>query len=402
MDIKKALLEVEEIENKIIDFRRDFHKHPEIGFDTFRTAEIIGDFLEELGYHVKKNAAISGVIADLKKDFEGETILLRADIDAIEIDELNECDYKSINQGKMHACGHDAHPAMLMGAAEILAKHKNEIDGNVRLVFQPSEELAFDIDGERTSGGKYMVKRENVMDNVSMCFALHVDPMIEAGTIVYSKKEVTASFSAFNITLEGKSTHISSQNKGIDSILMAAEFINQIQRIPLKELDPFDVAVINIGIIKGGTARNTVASTTELLGGFRTYSKDVTNHIWKSIKDKLEGIKRSYGGDYKLEITSNNSPAVINDSKANEILARGARHSFDTDCVVETTNKSMGSEDFAEYSIVAPGCLAALGVGNKSKGINVYVHNGHFKIDESALVMGSKVFLGIVHEYFSK
>lgn len=401
MDIKLMHSQVDAIEDKIIDFRRDVHKHPEIAFETHRTAELIANRLEEFGYYVRRNAAISGVVADLKKDFDGDTLLLRADIDALELQELNDVEYKSTVDGKMHACGHDAHAAMLLGAAEVIIKHKDEIDGNIRFVFQPCEETARTIDGELTWGGRYMVKHENVMKNVNMCFALHINDHNPTGTISYNKKEATAASAGFTITFKGKGTHTSTQNLGTDSILMAAEFITQVQRIPMKELDPYEVCVLNIGMINGGTARNIVPETTQIVGGFRTYSTETTAYIWKSIEDKLEGVKRSFGGDYILK-SEYESPPTINDSRANLVMKNGAGHVFDEESVIEIQEKgSLGGEDFAEYSIVKPGCMAWLGAAGDTEKES-FIHNGKFCIDEKALALGSKTFIGVVYEYFKR
>ena len=281
------------IQEEIIEWRRDFHTHPELGFKEFRTSAKVADELEKLGYRVRRNVGRTGVVADLGDD-NGPCIAIRADMDALPILEANDVPYKSQNEGTMHACGHDSHTAMALGAATLLAKEK--FPGKVRFLFQPSEEIG---DEEGISGAPRMIE-DGAMEGVDMVIALHVDPATPVGNIQISDGPSSGGVDSWYGRIIGKGGHGAMPHHAVDPFYIAAHVMIALNAIVSRRLDPFDPAVVSIGTLNGGFTQNVIPAQVDISGTLRYTDKKVQKQIHKEIKRAFE-LAKTLGGDYELK-----------------------------------------------------------------------------------------------------
>lgn len=276
-----SINEIKKYEKEIIDIRRDIHMHPETGFEEVRTSEKVAKLLEEYGIEVIRNIAKTGVVGILKGTGEGKTIALRADMDALNMPEECELEYKSKIDGKMHGCGHDTHTAMLLGAAKALSENRDKINGTVKFVFQPAEE------GPKPGGGT-LVMESGILDDVDAIYAIHVNPLFETGMIAIYQNEAMASTDFFRIVLKGKGTHASAPHTGIDPIVMSSQVISAFQNIISRELDPVDPAVISVCTINGGSTFNVIPEDVTLTGTVRTLNEEVREKVFDRMEKHSE------------------------------------------------------------------------------------------------------------------
>lgn len=372
------LEEALKIKDQIIAWRRDFHMHPELGYEEDRTSKIVEEHLREWGYRIKRVG--TGIIADIG---EGEkTIALRADMDALPIQEENDVPYKSKIPGKMHACGHDAHTAMLLGAAKIISQHRDELPNRVRLIFQPAEE---------GGNGALRMIEGGALEGVNAIFGLHVWSELESGVIGIREGPFMAGVGRFDIEIFGKGGHGASPHETVDPIPIAAQTILAFQTIISRNLNPLESGVVSIGSVKAGEAFNVIPEKVYMTGTYRFFTSETKVLIEKRIREILNGITSANGASYELKIVEV-GPPTVNDPK----MAAYARESAQRlGLKVREVPKTMGAEDFAFYLQRVPGTFIALGIKNEEKGITQPHHSPKFDVDEDVLPLGTALEVGL-------
>jgi len=392
MDIKAL---VKEHNDELIELRRDLHKHPELGFKEFRTSKKVASYLKGLGLEVKENVAETGVVGLLKGDNPGKTLMLRADMDALPIKEQNDVEYKSENEGVMHACGHDGHTSMLMVAAKILSKHKDKINGNIKFVFQPNEE------GE---AARRMIE-EGVLENpkVDGSFGIHLWSPIESGKIAISHGAVMGGLYEFELKIKGQGGHTSAPHDAIDPIIVASNVIQNVQSIQTREIDPLKPTLIMFGQINGGTATNIIPEEVMLRGTIRYLYRDNPEGNERP-KERFERIIKnvcdSHRAEYELEYIVE-SPPVYNNEDMVEMAYESAQEVLENKSdIVDYTN--LAGEDFGEFSDEVPSTFYFIGTGNEEKGTNFAHHHPKFNIDEDTLSLGVEMHVRSALNYLSK
>lgn len=376
----------------IVALRRYFHAHPELPKQEFHTAEKIEEELHKIGLETKR-VGETGVYAEIHGEKEGDkTIVLRADIDALPITEEHICEYTSTNPGVMHACGHDAHAAGLIGAARLLVKNKNQFGGTVRLTFQQAEEIGY---------GARVFVNEGYLDGANRTFGIHMASNISAGSVVLMPGPNNASVDWFRINVHGLAAHVSTPEKGIDAAYIASQIVISLQAIVTRRTSPMDNALIGIGKITAGTAYNIVAQEAQIEGTIRVFTPEIRKFIKEQIEKVSTLVAETYGGTVDFEWNDNTSP-LINDLKATEEVQSVAKRVFGEDKVITQREPSLGGDDFAEYILKVPGCYGFVGSGNKEVPETIVAHhNSHFDIDEKALLVSSTLYAEYAVDYLN-
>jgi amidohydrolase len=369
----------QELAPQIIEWRRDFHKHPEMGFKEFRTASRVSEELGAMGIEHQTGVGITGVVAYIG-DTEGPIIAIRGDMDALPIHEINDVPYRSLNNGVMHACGHDAHTAMLLGVANMLSTMSDRPAGQVRLLFQPSEE-GQDEEGE--SGATRMISG-GAMKDVDAVIALHVDSQRPAGKIDIMGGYSNASADAWWATIKGKGGHAAYPHRTVDPIYLLAQVINAIHGIRARRLDPMKEAVVTVGTVHGGDATNVIPDEVRLMGTIRTFDPAVRKMVWEEL-DRAFEVARVLGGDYELRIQEG-YPSLFNDHEVAALIRKTAVDLFGPDSLLPN-EPGMGAEDFSYMTQLAPGAMFMLGA--KLDEVDRPHHNARFDIDEGAFSQGT-------------
>ena len=370
------------LKNTIINTRRDFHKYPELSFKEFRTSKIVAEKLKNFGIETKKNIGKTGVVGILKGEKNGPTIALRADMDALPIQETNDISYKSVNKGIMHACGHDAHTAMLLGAAEALSKMRHEIKGEIRFIFQPAE--------EGFGGAKYMIK-DGAIDNVDEIYGMHVWNYQKSGTVGVQSGPVMAAADIFTIEINGIGGHGAAPQGTVDSIVVASHLIQSLQTIVSRNTNPLESTVVTVGQINGGYNFNIIADKVILNGTARSYTNNNKTIIKKRMKEIINGVEKMYNAKIKLNY-KDGYPPLINDERASKNVSNAATKIVGSNVIKPYL--SMGGEDFSYYTNKIPGCFFFLGTSPKDRPpMSTPQHCSHFDIDEEAMLIGSSIFV---------
>ena len=382
MDVKKAAAETKDY---IVSIRREFHRHPELSLQEFRTAQRIEEELDKFGIpHTRVGE--TGVLGTLKgaKD-NGKVLVLRADIDALPIEETHECVYRSENAGVMHACGHDAHAACLLGAAKILSENRDAFSGKVRLVFQPGEEIG--------KGAKPFVAA-GVLDGAERVFGLHTAYDLEAGTVGLKPGINNAAVDHFRIRVHGKSTHVSTPHLGVDALYIASQIVVAVQGLVTRRTSPTEPVIIGIGKLNAGTTYNAVAAFAEMEGTTRTISQESRDRVRAQVSETAQSIAALYGGTAEIEWTDF-AAALVNDPQVCEEAARVVDELLGEGHVVTDRELSLSGDNFAEFELYKPGAYAYLGTGNPDLPHTMITnHNGGFDVDENALVTGAGLYVG--------
>lgn len=389
----------DDIEQKVIKARRYLHTNPELSFQEKNTMDYICGYLNDLNLSYVSGIAGTGVAVTIKgekKDASGrlsKTLLIRADMDALPISEVSDKSYASQNSGIMHACGHDAHTAILLGVCEILNRLKTEFSGCVKLVFQP---------GEETSGGAEPMISEGILRNpdVDACVALHVDPDLESGTIRVKSGSLYASPDDFKITVIGRGGHGAEPHNCVDPIAVSANVISALMTLVSREINPFDEAVVTIGSIHAGSASNIIPDKVEMTGTARSLTNEVRQYLKQRIGELADGICRAHGAVCEYEFTEL-FPPLINDDKLAKKLYNSACRSIGADNCIFGGAATMAGEDFSYFSQRVPSVLFKLGCRNERMGIVNPIHHQSFDIDESCLKCGMKVFTGFVLDFLN-
>ena len=376
------VLEAKKIEKEIISWRRDFHMYPELKYEEERTSKIVEEHLREWGYRIKRVG--TGIIADIG---EGEkTIALRADMDALPIQEENDVPYKSRIPGKMHACGHDAHTAMLLGAGKIISEHIDEFNGRVRLVFQPAEE-----------GGNGALKmiEGGALEGVNAIFGFHVWMDLPSGVIGIREGPFLAGAGIFSGELIGKGGHGASPHETKDPVPALAELILAYQTIVSRNVDPIETGVVSVTSVHAGTTFNVIPETAEFKGTFRFFKPEIGELIKRRIDEIAKGIATVHNMKYELKIDEL-TPPTINDPE----MARFARKVAEKYGLKHgEVPPTMGAEDFAFYLQKVPGAFLALGIRNEEKGIIHPHHHPKFDVDEDVLHLGTAMEVSLALEF---
>lgn len=382
MALSKDVLSLAE---QMIQDRRDFHMHPELGFQEERTAARVVESLRAAGIdEIQTGVARTGVVAVIRGRTPGKTVLLRADMDALPVTELSNVPYRSRNAGKMHACGHDAHTAMLLATARVLHARRAEFDGTVKLVFQPAEE---------GPGGALPMIEAGVLENprVDAALGLHIWNVLKVGQIGVRSGPVMANTDEFTLTIRGKGGHGAMPHLSVDAISVAGQLITALQNVVSRQVSPLEPAVVTIGTIQGGERHNIIAHQVTMTGTVRTFSTELGAAIPGMIERVIRGITTAHGADYSLEY-HRVYPATHNDPRVTDLVRDAAAKVVGWDNVHEA-EASMGGEDMAYFLQHVPGCYFFVGSANPEKGLTNPHHHPEFDFDEAAMPIGVQVMV---------
>ena len=365
----------------IIEKRRYFHMNPEPSFNEYDTSKVVQEELTKIGIPFEIFAK-TGIIATIKGQNPGKTVLLRADMDALEVCEKNNVSYRSQKEGLMHACGHDGHIAMLLGAAHVLNEIKNDISGEIKLLFQPAEEIA--------KGAKAMIEESKIIDSIDAAFAIHLWQGVPVGKISLESGARMAAADLFSIKVKGKSGHGSMPHETIDAVVVASAIVMNLQHLVSRNTNPLDTLVFTVGKLTAGTRHNIIAGEALLEGTIRSFSDEV----WKKVPEQIERVVKNTAAAYNAEAEIDlvrATPPLVNNQDISDILKASAEKLYGEE-VVTKYEKTPGGEDFAYFTQAVPGALAFVGIRNDEKGINSPHHNETFDMDEEALEMGANLY----------
>ena len=378
--------EIKDIEKNIIDWRRDFHQYPELGFDEHRTSKIIGEALKEMGLAPQMNVGKTGVTADLTFG-EGPTIALRADMDALPMQETSGLDFSSKHDGVMHACGHDGHMAMLLGAAKVLTQNGDSFNGTVRFIFQPAEEGA--------GGARYMIE-DGCLDGVDEIYGIHVWNYQPVGEVGITDGPVLAAADMFEIYIKGIGGHGAAPQGTIDAVVVASHLVQALQTIVSRNTNPLESTVVTIGTISGGHNFNIIADKVTLSGTARAYTEENRNLIKTRMAEIIDGVAKTFAAEISFDYEDGYPPTINHTDPANKVLKAAER------VVGEKAGMpylSMGGEDFSYYLQKIPGCFFFVGSApNDQKLFETPHHCSHFTMDERALLVGPSIYLNLVDD----
>ena len=393
----------DEVKEDVVRWRHDFHAHPELSFQELQTTEKVAAILREIGYEKVQigvpRAPKVGVIADLNPGKAGKCIALRADMDALPVREETGLPYVSKNENVMHACGHDAHIAMLLGAAKILFQLRDQINGNIRLIFQPSEEYVLSEEC-RKSGARLIVEESSAMVGVDAIFALHVWGTLPTGVVCYTPGPFMTTNLIVDMKVKGIGGHGAMPQNCVDSVVAACQIINAWQTIISREIAPQDTAVLSIGGINvEGAAYNVIPESVSILAGVRTYSEALISQIETRLKEMAEGIAHGMRASIEFS-TLRGVPPVINDISFTERAVDVISHALGSEHI-RRIPPVMPSEDFSWYQKLVPGAIMFLGVGDEKKGTNYAQHHPKFNSDDDALPIGVASLVSVAYDFLS-
>jgi amidohydrolase len=378
--------EAHALAEQLVEWRRSFHRQPELGFQEYQTSRQVAQVLEELGWRVKTGVGRTGVVAE--RGYGEPVIAIRADMDALPIQEANDVPYGSQVEGVMHACGHDAHTAMLLGVAVLLSRQR--LPGTVRLLFQPSEEAA---DEEGLSGAPRMIQ-DGAMQGVSQVLALHVDPAMPVGCVQIGSGAASGGVDSFFASIIGKSGHGAYPHETVDPIYLAAHVILALHGIVSRRLDPLAPAVVSIGSLHGGTAENIIPDRIDCSGTIRFMQPAVQQQIHSQIKQAFK-VACTLGGDYELRFETGSQP-MYNHPQAVDLLEQAAEKVIGIQNILPPV-PTLGAEDFGDFSALAPGAMFSLGC--RIEGDERMLHNANFDINEACLPIGTAILAQAVVDY---
>ncbi|MCC6173761.1 MAG: amidohydrolase [Chloroflexi bacterium] len=378
--------------DELVRDRRHLHANPELGFEEHQTAAYVTSRLRALGIDTRIGVGRTGVLGTLEGARPGKTVLLRADMDALPIEEENDVPYRSMRRGVMHACGHDGHTAMLLGAARVLAARRDRLAGRVKLVFQPSE--------ERFPGGALAMIDDGVLENptVDAAFSVHLTNSSPAGTVQVCPGPAMASADSFTVVVNGRGGHASRPHQAVDSVLIAAKIVTTLHTIVSRNVDPLRPAVVTVGTIKAGEAENVIPERATLAGSVRSFDQEMRELLARRIHEVATGVATALGGSADVSYEYG-YPPLVNDPAMTALVAEVARDLVGADKVL-TTPPVMASEDMSYFLQKAPGCQFRLGGANEARGLTWTNHHPRFDVDdEAALPVGAALFVAIVERF---
>ena len=375
----------------VVEMRRHFHMNPELSLEEYETTEFVAKELDKIGVPYERLTK-TGLIATIQGKSSGKTVALRSDMDALNVTQKNDVSYKSKNEGKMHACGHDAHTAILLGAAQILNDMKDTFQGTVNLVFQPAEEVA--------AGAKDLMAAGDWYSKVDNFFGAHVWSGLESGKVSVEAGQRMAAADLFKIKVTGKSGHGSMPHQTVDSVVVASAIVLNLQTLVSREYSPLDALVITVGSIHSGNRFNVIAGSAELEGTVRYFTREIAGTIEDSMRRVIESTAAMYRCEATLEY-SYVTPPLINEESSSAIAYEAALKTHGAENISKL-EKTTGGEDFAYYLKDKPGCFAFIGTKNVEKKTDVAHHNENFDIDEDALIAGSALYAEYAMTYLSQ
>jgi len=377
--------EIKALKESIISTRRDIHQHPELAFNEHRTAKLVADRLNSLGIDVQTGVGKTGVVGTLKGKNSGKTIALRADMDALPMQEISDIPYKSQNDGVMHACGHDGHTAMLLGAAEALSQKTDKLNGTVKFIFQPAE--------EGQGGARYMIE-DGALNGVDEVYGIHLWNYQEYGTVGVKSGPILAAADLFEITVHGKGGHGAAPQGTKDAVVIASNLVQTLQTIVSRNTNPIESTVVTIGQINGGYNFNIIADTVNMKGTARAYTEENRQLIKTRMAEIITGTEQIFGCKIDFDY-EDGYPPTVNHPEESEKLLNAARQIVGDGA--GDPYLSMGGEDFSYFLQEVPGCFFFVGSAPKDREpLSVPHHCSHFDFDERALLVGSSVFVEVV------
>jgi len=381
--------QLEEAYGQMVDWRRHLHQNPELSFQEVETPKMIAEILKDYGIEVRTNVGGRGIVGTIRGGKPGKTIALRADFDALPIQDEKEVPYKSKVPGVMHACGHDGHTATLLAVAKVLSENRSELAGNVVLLHQHAEELS--------PGGAIAMIEDGCLDGVDVVFGTHLSSGSPTGTYLYRKGYAMASADAFEIKILGKGGHGASPHETVDAVAIGSQIVNQLQYIVSRQIDPQKSAVLTVGSFHAGNANNVIADTATLTGTVRSFDETVREHMEREIKNIVKGICSALHAECEI-MYKKGYPAVYNHEEETEVFKTIMEACHSESTLVEMP-AIMGSEDFSYYLRERPGMFFFTGSRNEELGATAPHHHPKFDIDEKAMVYAGKAFLSLVYHY---
>lgn len=391
VDLTQIRTEIRNLQSNIVEWRRNLHQKPELGFQEQITAEFIHQKLESWKIPHQTAIAKTGIVAIIKGKSPGKVLAIRADMDALPIKEANEVSYKSQHDGKMHACGHDGHTAIALATAYYLSQHQKDFSGTVKIIFQPAE--------EGPGGAKPMIE-EGVLNNpdVDAIIGLHLWNNLPLGTVGVRSGALMAAVECFRLSILGRGGHGAMPDQTVDSIIVASQIVNALQTIVSRNVKPLDSAVVTVGELHAGTALNVIADTAHMSGTIRYFSPELETLIGERLEAIISGVCQMHGATYELNHWQL-YPPTINDSAIAELVRSVAAEVVETPLGVVPECQTMGGEDMSFFLQQVPGCYFFLGSANPEKGLAYPHHHPRFDFDETALGMGVEMFVRCVEKF---
>lgn len=383
--------EIAQLQTQLVHWRRRIHQYPELGFQEVLTADFVAEKLSDWGIDYQAQVAKTGIVATIYSHHPGKVLAIRADMDALPIQEENDVPYCSQHKGIMHGCGHDGHTAIALGIAHYLAHNRDKWQGTVKILFQPAE--------EGPGGAKPMIE-EGVLSNpnVDAIIGLHLWNNLPVGTIGVREGALMAAVECFKCTLFGRGGHGAMPHQTIDSVVLGCQIINALQSIVSRNVNPLDSAVVTVGQFNAGTALNVIADTANMSGTVRYFNPQLEKLIGDRIEAIIKGICESHGARYHLDYWQL-YPPVINDSRITELVKSVALEVVETPLGVVPECQTMGGEDMSFFLQEVPGCYFFLGSANASQGLNYPHHHPRFDFDERVLSLGVEIFARCVEKF---
>ena len=383
----------------LVATRRDIHRHPELGNRETRTGGLVAERLKALGVEVRHPVAKTGVVGILRGGRPGPVVAVRADMDALPIQERNDVPYRSVNDGVKHACGHDAHTAIVLGAAEVLAKMRERLPGTVVFVFQPAEEGP----PEGEEGGAPLMVKEGVLDDprVGAMYGLHMDPTLDVGEVGWTIGPIFASSDTFAVEIEGRKTHGAYPHTGLDPIPVAAEIVQALQLVVSRQIDARQPKVLTIGSIHGGNRHNIIADAVSLRGTIRTLDAAVRTDLKDRMARTVAGVAQAHGVTATLRFIGEGNPPTNNEAALTRASVPSLQRVYGAERTKEV-EPQMGAEDFAQFAERVPALYVKMGVRNEAKGITAMIHTEDFDIDEAVLPLGVRAVATLVWDHLAR
>lgn len=388
---QKLRPEVKALQAKLVTWRRDLHQHPELGFEEFRTADVIAQKLTDWGIDHQTGVAKTGIVATIEGTQPGPVLAIRADMDALPVQEANQVPYRSLHDGRMHACGHDGHVAIALGTAYYLTQHRDQLSGTVKFIFQPAE--------ESPGGAKPMIEAGALKKpDVDAIIGLHLWNNLPLGTVGVRSGPLMAAVELFECHIQGKGGHGAMPHQTVDSVVVSAQIVNTLQTIVSRTLNPLDSAVVTVGELHAGVANNVIADSARMTGTVRYFNPELEGIIGQRVEDIIAGICQSHGATYDLNYW-HLYPAVINDAKMADLVRSVAETVIETPAGVVPECQTMGGEDMSFFLQAVPGCYFFLGAANPELGLAYPHHHPRFDFDETALGIGVELFLRCIETF---
>ena len=386
--------EISSLQTQLVDWRRDIHQKPELGFQEYITAKLIAKQLNDWSIPYQTEIAKTGIVAIIKGKKPGKTIAIRADMDALPIQEANQVSYRSQHDGKMHACGHDGHVAIALGTAYYLQQNRDRFSGTVKIIFQPAE--------EGPGGAKPMIEA-GVLKNpdVDAIIGLHLWNNLPLGTVGVRSGALMAAVECFNLRIQGKGGHGAMPDQTIDSIVVGSQVVSALQTIVSRNINPIDSAVVTVGEFHGGTALNVIADNVTMSGTVRYFNPKLESVIEERIRAIVAGICQSYGATFDLDYWRL-YPPTVNDPQMAQLVAEIANEVVETPIGVVPECQTMGGEDMSFFLQEVPGCYFFVGSANSELDLAYPHHHPRFDFDETALGMGVEIFVRCVEKFLAK